>query len=639
MNIFKDLSLKNKIFITCLGFVILVSILIGLFTRSMLIASLTGELKKRGVGIAQGVADSSRVFILTKNRAELTALAYDARLGNRKDIVKYLVISDEQGNILAHTFTTGYPLIVEKTVKASAGGTGEVLSIDVGRHHIFHVTVPVKEGIYTIGSVQIGLDKHHIDKLISNLRLVFLSFLSTVSVLFFFLSHRLALQITKPISSLIRYTDQLTKGNFNIVSTHTPDKTGLLSGPDDDEISKLTNSFLKMTSELKTSTERLTESQEKYRSLFKSGPNPIFVVNKKTFEILDANPNATHLFGYERSELVGMDLFYLAAAEQGLFIKHYPEGETVVTRSKVKFTKKDGKFVFVNIHASPSEYRNEDVVIVAATDITELVEKDSQLIQASKMTNLEKMSAGIAHEINQPLNAIKMGSEYLNMMTEKNLAVKEADFHMVINEISTQVSRAAEIVSRLKTFSRKADFSRDIIDINGCIHSVCKIIGRQIALQNIDLELDLDDTIPNILAHNNRMEQVVFNLVTNARDAINERVETHRDIEKGRISITSFSDSRDVGITLSDNGIGIDPDQKERIFESFYTTKEMGEGLGLGLPIIHGIVRDYNGTISVDSTLGHGACFRLLFPAVIPEQSKNPGVAEQWEMKNENSSD
>lgn len=615
MSYFSKLSLKNKIFITCLGFVILVSILIGVFTRSLLIASLTGELKKRGIGIAQGVADGSRVFILTKNRAELTALAYDARLGNRKDIVRYLVISNDKGDILAHTFTTGYPQVIGQTVKDEVKDQPAVVSIDLDRYQVFHVSVPVKEGIYTIGSVQIGLDKQHIDKLISNLRLVFLSFSSTVAVLFFFLSHRLALQITKPIAALIRHTDQLTKGDFNIVSAGSPEKADFASGSNDDEISKLTNSFLKMTSQLKSSTERLTESQEKYRSLFKSGPNPIFVVNKKTFEILDANPNATHLFGYSRSQLTGMNLFDLAGSGDDRFIDHYPENETRVTRSKVKFVKKDKNFVFVNIHASPSEYRNEDVIIVAATDISELVEKDTQLIQASKMTNLEKMSAGIAHEINQPLNAIKMGSEYLNMMNEKNRSVEEEDFKLVLNEISTQVSRAAEIVGRLKTFSRKADFSREIIDLNQCIQSVGKIIGRQIALQNITLQLDLDKDIPNILAHNNRMEQVVFNLITNARDAINERIEKLRDIEKGKITISTFSDGRSVGFTLTDNGTGIDPDQKERIFESFYTTKAMGEGLGLGLPIIHGIVTDYNGTVSVSNTLGQGASFKLMFPA------------------------
>jgi PAS domain S-box-containing protein len=615
MMSFNELSLKNKIFVSCLGFILLVSILIALFTRSLLITGLTNELQKRGIGIAQSIADSSRGYILTKNRAELTALAYDARLGNRKDIVKYLIISDNQGHILAHTFTTGFPLNIKAIVKNQNYKKVSITSIDVDRHTVFHVVVPVEEGIYTIGSVQVGLDKKHIEKLISDLRLVFLSFLSMVSIIFFFLSHRLALHITKPVSSLIRYTDQITKGNFNIISKDDLKRQTTDAGAKNDEITKLTNSFIKMTFQLKQSTDRLKESQRKYRSLFQSGPNPIFVVDKKTFEILDANPNATELCGYERKEMLGMSLFSLGRLDDNEFTHQYPEGGTVVISSKVRFYKKDGGSMFVNIHATPSEYRNEDVLIVAATDITELVEKDSQLIQASKMTNLEKMSAGIAHEINQPLNAIKMGSEYLCMMTERGKKIDEDDFKMVLTQISTQVSRAAEIVGRLKTFSRKADFSREVTHINHCIRSVNKIIGRQITLQNIDLVLNLDETIPAVLAHNNRMEQVIFNLVTNARDAVNERIETSKDIEKGMITISSFSDGENVGVAISDNGTGIEPDRMDSIFESFYTTKEMGEGLGLGLPIIHGIVRDYNGTISVESRPGRGTSFRILFPA------------------------
>jgi len=329
---------------------------------------------------------------------------------------------------------------------------------------------------------------------------------------------------------------------------------------------------------------------------------------------LDANPKATELFGYQGDELIGLSLLTLGNLENDKFARSYPVGESVVISSKVRFFKKDGGSVFVNIHASSAEYRDKDVIIVAVTDITELVEKDSQLIQASKMTNLEKMSVGIAHEINQPLNAIKMGSEYLCMMDEQNRKVDPSDLKMVLTQISSQVTRAAEIVGRLKTFSRKADFSREVISLNTCVRSVHKIIGRQITLQNIDFILSLDESLPTILAHNNRMEQVIFNLVTNARDAINERVETRMDIKQGKIEIATFSEAQMVGLSIADNGIGIESSQMENIFESFFTTKEMGEGLGLGLPIIQGIVRDYNGTISVDSKPGRSTCFRILFP-------------------------
>ncbi|WDP88435.1 MAG: PAS domain S-box protein [Desulfobacter sp.] len=615
MNFFSRLSLKNKIFVSCLGFTLIVSMLIALFTRALLISSLTGELKERGVGIAQGTADSSRVFILTRNRAELTGLAYDARLGNRRDVVVYLVITDREDNILAHTFTTGFPKGFAPVPLDEVAEDDRFNSMRVGSHRVFHLAVPVKEGIYTIGTVQMGLDSAHIDNLIARLRLIFMSFLSLVTMLFFFLSHRLALNITRPVTSLIRYTDRLTRGDFNF-STHSDSAAPPLeSGQKGDEITILSDSFMRMTRELARSTDRLRQSRKNYRSLFHSGPNPIFVVHREKFEILDANPKATEVFGYSREELRGKTLFDLGKLDPKTFDRDYPPGESIVISSKVEAFGKDRATLFVNIHAGTAEYREMEVIIVAATDITELVEKDTQLIQASKMKSLEKMSVGIAHEINQPLNAIKMGSEYLAMMQERHQPVAPGDLTMVVGEISDQVSRASEIVDRLKRFARKADFSREVISLNDCARAVHKIIGRQIALQNIDFQLDLDEDLPMVLAHNNRLEQVIFNLVTNARDAVNERVEAGSDIRRGKITIATFTDRKTVVLHIKDNGTGIEPERIETIFDSFFTTKEMGEGLGLGLPIVQGIVRDYNGTISVESKVGEGAVFRLVFPA------------------------
>ncbi len=619
MSFFNKLSLKNKIFISCLGFILVVSIAIALFTRWLLISSLTTELKKRGTGIAQSIADNARVYMLTENRAELTAIAYDARLGNRKDIVRYLIISDNRGNILAHTFTTFFPDILKRVVRNREYEKKSIVSINIAKYQVFHVSVPVKEGLYTIGSVQVGLDKQHIEKLTSKLRLLFLSFLSAVTIIFFFLSHLLARHITKPVSSLIEYTDQLRKGNFDTNGlTSMPPRDIGVSG---DEIGKLTDSFIKMASKIRTSTRELMGSEKKYRSLFTAGPNPVFVISRKSFEILDVNQKASELFGFKRSELLTMNFFTMGSLEPDNFVRNYPEDKSIVISSKVRFYKKDGSSIFVNIHASPAEYREEDVLIVAATDITELVEKDSQLIQASKMTNLEEMSAGIAHEINQPLNAIKMGSEYLLMMQERKKSVAKKDLNMVISEISAQVSRAAEIVNRLKKFSRKADFTREVINVNNCIRSVNKILGRQIALQNIDLNLMLDPSIPSVLAHNNRIEQVIFNLVTNAKDAVNQRIENSMDISRGKITISTFLEKGNVAMVISDNGTGIKTRDIDKIFESFYTTKKMGEGMGLGLPIIQGIVKDYNGTISIESEEGAGTSFKILFSAYMEKDN------------------
>jgi C4-dicarboxylate-specific signal transduction histidine kinase len=173
------------------------------------------------------------------------------------------------------------------------------------------------------------------------------------------------------------------------------------------------------------------------------------------------------------------------------------------------------------VHACPAFYEDKHALIVATTDISEMVEKDSQLIQASKMTTLGEMSAGIAHELNQPLNAIKMGSEFLEMMIEEKTRIPEQELSQIVREVSSQVDRAEGIIRRLRDFGRKADFTKEKILINDPINAVLDIIGRQLRLQNIDVQLQLTENLPSILAHHNRIEQVIFNLLTNARDAIN----------------------------------------------------------------------------------------------------------------------
>lgn len=612
MNFFYNLSLKNKIFTLCLVIVVLVSIVIAFFTRWLLVSSLMGELKKRGTGIAQSIADNSRELILTKDKECLTALVFDAKVGNRKGFVRYLLISDVDGKVLAHTFLRRFPEKLRPVAQRAGLNNRRIDEIDI-QGKVFHVAVPVKEGIYTIGSVHVGLDKHHIEKLITKLRVLFLSFLSVTATVFFLMSHYLARQITKPISSLITYTDRIRKGDYDLDSDtgKPPEKhTG------NDEFRKLVDSFMKMASRIKESREELLASETKYRSLFNSGPNPIFVIDRKTLGILDASPKAYEGYGYTAEELLDKRFPDLGELDGNAFSKEFPPHESTIISSKVQLFKKNGKAVFVNIHASPADYRGREALIVATTNITELVEKDTQLIQASKMANLEKMSAGIAHELNQPLNAIKMGSEYLVMMNEKQGKDETDDITVVSGEISTQVSRASEIVDRLKHFSRKTDFSREITDINNCIREIDKIIRRELFVQDIDFELDLDEPLPAVMAHNNRIEQVMFNLVTNARDAVNQRIESGADKEKGRITITSLNCSDTVTVTVSDNGTGISDSDRTNIFESFYTTKKMGEGLGLGLPIIQGIIRDYDGDIRVESRVGKGTSFIVILPVI-----------------------
>jgi two-component system NtrC family sensor kinase len=251
------------------------------------------------------------------------------------------------------------------------------------------------------------------------------------------------------------------------------------------------------------------------------------------------------------------------------------------------------------------------------TDITEMIEKDAQLIQASKMKTLGEMSAGIAHELNQPLNAIKMGSDFLSMMSEQGREIPSENLHQVTVEISTQVDRATEIINTLRAFGRKAHFVKELLDVNSSIRGVMNIVGQQFKLSNVDVELDLAENLPAILAHDNRLQQVLFNLVSNARDAIIDRGE--RVPGDGKIVIRTSADNGFVTVCVSDTGVGIAEEDLHKIFEPFFTTKELGQGMGLGLSISYGIVKDYNGDIRIRSKKGEGSTFTLTFPAAKPQ--------------------
>ena len=282
--------------------------------------------------------------------------------------------------------------------------------------------------------------------------------------------------------------------------------------------------------------------------------------------------------------------------------------------SKAQHYKKGNVSFFVRVTACPTRYKDRDAIILATTDITEMLEREAQLLQASKMTTLGKMSAGIAHELNQPLNAINMGSEYLTMMVEEGKKISRENLVEVARQISEQVDRASEIMNRLREFGRKPDFARKKVDLNRAIRIVHGIAAQQLKLENIIVNLELEENIPFILAHNTRLEQVTFNLVTNARDAIRQKTKAGLETGGSTITIHTFAENDQVAVTVADNGIGIPENVRHKVFEPFFTTKEVGKGMGLGLSITYGIVKDYNGQIEIQSREGIGTTIKLTFP-------------------------
>ncbi|MFO8084089.1 MAG: PAS domain S-box protein [Desulfobacterales bacterium] len=364
--------------------------------------------------------------------------------------------------------------------------------------------------------------------------------------------------------------------------------------------------------------EQYIKSEEKYRTLFNNDPTPIFLIDRDTYQIIDMNQRAKDTYGYKIEELYGTTFLELGDPDDDEVISGLENISKThsVLFSKRRHYKKGGQPFFVTIVVSAAEYGGKNILIANTTDITEIVEKETQLIQASKMTTLGVMAAGMAHEINQPLNVIQICADFFLKMLKKEKPIPDEDLKSMARDIVENVDRASKVIKHVRDFARQTEVVRNKLNVNVPIRDIFKVLGHQLKVHQIELILDLDENLPPIMADHNRIEQVFINLVTNAIDAMDEKAAKQGDkgVEKV-LTIKSFSENGYVSVTVSDTGIGMSDDVLDKLFEPFFTTKKTGKGTGLGVSISYGIIKDYEGKIEVNSKVGIGTTFKVKFPA------------------------
>jgi C4-dicarboxylate-specific signal transduction histidine kinase len=236
----------------------------------------------------------------------------------------------------------------------------------------------------------------------------------------------------------------------------------------------------------------------------------------------------------------------------------------------------------------------------------ELRDKQEQLVQAGKLATLGELTAGVAHELNNPLN--NTGLFVGNAIDLIELAKMDRD--RIVGELRgalQQVGKATEIISHLRTFGRAAPVSREPISLRQVIARALSLVQEQFRLREIAVTVDLGPTDPVVVGNPIQLEQVFINLLTNARDAM-----ARASVKAIRISGAVRSSA--VEVCFADTGAGIPPGLEGRIFDPFFTTKAVGKGTGLGLSITYGIIKEHGGTISVVSAPGEGATFVIHFP-------------------------
>ncbi len=363
--------------------------------------------------------------------------------------------------------------------------------------------------------------------------------------------------------------------------------------------------------------EQLAKSERKYHEIFNHIPNPVFVLDHASLEIVDCNQSVTTVYGLQREEVLNRSFLDRFFPEERAYYRDILRTDLEI--NQVKHLHKSGERLYVNIRVSPGEYPGRNVLLVTTSDITKRLETEQQLIQASKMATLGEMATGIAHELNQPLSVIKTASSFFIQKLDRQQAIEQSTLATMLRKIDGNVDRATRIIDHMRQFARKSDLKLERVQLNEVLRRAFDIFSQQLKLRSIEVVWEIAPELPKIDADPGRLEQVFINLLINARDAIEDRwgaAETSQGLK--RIVIGTRSAEPVVVCEICDTGGGIPAHMTERIFEPFFTTKQAGKGTGLGLSISYGIVKDCRGSIRVRPHPSGGACFVLEFP--IPEK-------------------
>ncbi|WP_372714550.1 response regulator [Ilyobacter sp.] len=249
----------------------------------------------------------------------------------------------------------------------------------------------------------------------------------------------------------------------------------------------------------------------------------------------------------------------------------------------------------------------------------EITQVQSQLFQTSKLATLGEMAAGLAHELNQPLAGLSLCTTNMKKLKQRDL-LTDMEIDETIENIEGLIKRMSKIIVHIRTFARQDLQKFKSIDINDSAENALNLMEEQLRLNNIQIKRNFNSYIPQINGEPYQIEQIVINALSNAKDALNQREGTGADdpaVWKKSIEIKTSLVNEWACIDIIDNGIGMSKAVKEKIFEPFYTTKEVGKATGLGLSISYGIIESHKGRIDVSTEEGRGTTMSIKLPVIM----------------------
>lgn len=367
------------------------------------------------------------------------------------------------------------------------------------------------------------------------------------------------------------------------------------------DMGKLVDSIPSHTVENTLRLRQLEKQLAWYRSFFENAADAVLVVQPETWCILDANPQAATLLGISHEELIGSTI-----PQFRRIFKLLTKSASPTVLSELSVDTPGMGSVMMEVSARFVQYDRQQLIQAIARDVSEQRALTDKLVQADKLVLLGQLSAGVAHEIRNPLAAINLNLQMLQRKTPEGVQ------QTYISAALQGVERISKIVEATLNFSRSTLPVTRQEHLNSILISSLELVAPALKRKTISVKLDLAEHLPAVSIDASQIQQVFINLLTNAADAIKA---------KGRIVVRTYDeptargDGRLVIASIQDNGTGIQEEDLSKIFNPFFTKKP--DGTGLGLPISQRIIHQHNGAIEVESIPNEGTTFYIKLPVTV----------------------
>ncbi len=371
------------------------------------------------------------------------------------------------------------------------------------------------------------------------------------------------------------------------------------------------------------------DSQHEVESLIErvvnEGMYGVLIINPLHPEKIRSNPYATELLGYSNPELCdeGLEKVWLSGdfEDSEKFIEEVKKSGKAML-SEAEFRRKDGSQIPVMLTGVLIQHFGVDQVVIAFQDVSHLKSLRRGLLHSAKLASIGQLVAGVAHELNNPLAAIRLHSEIIEGELQDLMPMTvQGLLRDSLTNIDNCVDRMQKIISSLRHFSGGSKVKElHETDLNRMIDQVLQIYGKKIRDKGILVSLNLCESLPRVLIDVHQVEQVIINLVSNAIDAMEKSPVRKIFIE------TAFLNN-EVRCIVQDTGPGIPKANREKIFDPFFTTKNVGQGMGLGLSLSYSIIKEHDGELILDSQPGSGAKFIIILPAVLESKGLSRPLA------------